>query len=107
VYKAENVYRWKYDIELFLVNQIWLLRHSLANNMQLRYANLSFVACLTNIIRAFEISRGPNEASDCESDDSLHRKTEVEKSKLAAKKILAHYSAPPEFTNANYLSQFK
>jgi len=43
----------------------------------MRYANLSFVACLTNIIRAFEMLRSANEGSDCDSDDSLHRKTEV------------------------------
>lgn len=54
-----------------------MLRHKLTDDMQMRYANLSFVACATNIVRAFEISQEANEGSDCESDDSLHRRTEL------------------------------
>lgn len=54
LYVDEHVYCWKYDIEVFLVNQIQLLLTEFQEEQQLRYANVSMVAVLKNVIRAHQ-----------------------------------------------------
>jgi hypothetical protein len=54
IYLQENIYRWKYDIEMFLILQLDLFKHQIKDKYQFIYANLTFIACTMNILRAFD-----------------------------------------------------
>lgn len=68
IYVEEHVYSWKYDIQVFLIIQISLMMTRLHDPFQLRYANVSFVAVLKNILRAYHYTFNEND-TETDSED--------------------------------------
>jgi hypothetical protein len=64
---------------MFLINQLDIFKYNLNDDYQFMYANLSFLACTTNLLRAYDFIKNQEEIDRSDSDDSINPHTKIQR----------------------------
>lgn len=92
---------------MFLINQLDLFKYQINDHYQFMYANLSFLACTLNLLRAHEFIEMLLLEELNDSDDSFAIQSKVQGMYRQAEEILEHFIVPQHLKEADYFSAYR